>query len=192
MARLIYFFNCSLDGYIEDGAGNFDWTEPSEEVLDFINQQEREIGTYLYGRRIYETMSVWENDPAAAEQSPKSAEYAEIWCAADKIVYSTTLERVCTKRTRLERDFDPEAVRKLKAESGSDLSVFGPNLAGQAFRAGLVDQLRLMVVPVIVGGGKSGFPSNARADLDLADERRFGNGIVHLRYNVTSTLGGAG
>lgn len=184
MARLIYSVICSLDGYIADDSGSFDWAVPDEEVLDFLNQQERAVGTYLYGRRMYELMIVWETDPAAAAQSPKSAEFAGIWQAADKIVYSTTLTQVSTSRTRLERDFDPEVVRQLKVRATADLTVSGPGLAAHAFRAGLVDEVQLVVAPVIVGGGKSCFPEHIRVRLALADERRFPNGMVQLRYDV--------
>lgn len=188
MVRLIYSVICSLDGYIADESGNFDWAVPDEEVLDFLNHQEQAVGTYLYGRRMYELMIGWETDPAAAAQSPKSAEFAEIWQAADKIVYSTTLPQVSTSRTKLERDFDPEAVRRLKAACGADLNVSGPTLAGHAFRADLIDEVQLMVAPVIVGGGKSCLPAHLKVDLELADERRFGNGMVHLRYDVPASL----
>ncbi|MHA6798638.1 dihydrofolate reductase family protein [Bounagaea algeriensis] len=188
MARLIYSVICSLDGYVADRAGNFDWAVPSEEVLDFVNAQERAVGTYLYGRRMYELMAVWETDPAAAAQSPKSAEFAEVWQAADKVVYSTTLPRVFTSRTKLEREFDPESVRQLKAACSSDLNIAGPELAGHAFRSNLIDELQLMAVPVLVGAGKSCLPAELGAELELVDERRFGNGMVQLRYDVLGPL----
>lgn len=188
MARLIYSVICSLDGYVADRAGNFDWAVPSDEVLDFLNAQERAVGTYLYGRRTYELMTAWETDPAAAAQSPESAEFAEVWQAADKVVYSTTLPRVPTSRTKLERDFDPEAVRQWKAACSSDLNIAGPELAGHAFRANLIDELQLMAAPVLIGGGKSCLPAVLGAELQLSDERRFDNGMVQLRYDVLGPL----
>jgi dihydrofolate reductase len=161
MAKLIYSAITSLDGYIADEDGNFDWAVPDEEVHTFINDLERTIGTYLYGRRMYEVMVVWETDPTLAEQSPVMRDFAEIWQAADRIVYSKTLQTVSTARTRIERDFDPEAVRQMKALAGPDLIVGGANLAAQAFRAGLVDECHLLVAPVMVGGGKRSLPHQA-------------------------------
>jgi dihydrofolate reductase len=184
MAKLIYSAIASLDGYVADADGNFDWAVPDEEVHTFINDLERPVGTYLYGRRMYETMVVWETDPTLADQSPLMRDFAEIWQAADKIVYSKTLEEVSTARTRIERDFDPEAVRQMKALARRNLIVGGPELAAQAFRAELVDECHLFVVPMVVGGGKRSLPDNVRMKLDLLDERRFGNGMVYLEYRT--------
>jgi dihydrofolate reductase len=181
MARLIYASIASLDGYIADEDGKFDWAAPDEEVFSFVNDLERSV-TYLYGRRMYEMMTVWETDPAAAAQSPAAREFAEIWQAADKVVYSRTLATASTTRTRIERDFDPEAVRQLKAATGRDLTVGGPALGAHAITAGLVDEYHLFVVPVVVGGGKHFLPNRVRLQLELVDERRFGNGVVYLRY----------
>jgi dihydrofolate reductase len=186
MGRLIYAAITSLDGYIEDEEGKFDWAEPDEEVHAFVNDLERSVGTYLYGRRMYETMVGWETDPTLAEQSPLMADFAEIWQAADKVVYSTTLETVSTARTRIERAFESDAVRTMKARAERDLTVGGANLAADAFEAGLVDECHLFLVPVVVGGGKRSLPAGRRVDLELMDERRFGNGTVHLRYRTTT------
>ena len=174
----------SLDGYIEDENGKFDWAEPDEEAHAFINDLERRIGIYLYGRRMYETMAGWETDATLAARSELMRDFAQIWQAADKIVYSKTLETVSSARTRIERDFDPEAVRQLKATAERDLSVGGPDLAGQALEAGLVDECHFFLVPVVVGGGKRFLPDNLRLDLELVDERCFGSGVVHLRYRT--------
>ena len=184
MAKLLYVMNASLDGYIADEDGKFDWGAPGEEYYSFINDLERPVGTYLYGRRLYELMTVWETDPAAAAQSPAAREFAEIWQAADKIVYSRVLETVSTARTRIERDFDPEAVRQMKATARRDLTVGGPDLGAQALKAGLVDECHLFLAPIIVGGGRQSLPSNLRLELELLDERRFGNGMVYLRYRT--------
>jgi len=184
MAKLIYVLNVSLDGYIADEDGKFDWAVPDEEFFSFVNDLERPVGTYLYGRRLYELMHVWETDPAAAAQSPAAREFAEIWQAADKVVYSTTLEAASTTRTRIERDFDPEAVRQLKAAAERDFTVGGPTLGAQAITAGLVDEYHLFVWPVVVGGGKPFLPDRVRLQLELLDERRFGNGAVYLRYRT--------
>jgi dihydrofolate reductase len=184
MAKLIYTAIASLDGYIADQDGNFDWAAPDEEVHRFVNDLERPVGTYLYGRRMYEVMAGWETDPTLAEQSPPMRDFAEIWRAADKLVYSRTLATVATARTRIERDFDPAAVRQLKAGAGADLTVGGPGLAAQAFRAGLVDECHLFLAPVVVGGGKPSLPHGVRQKLELLDERRFGNGMVYLRYRT--------
>ena len=184
MAGLIYSAIASLDGYIEDVDGNFDWAMPDEEVHAFINDLDRPLGTNLYGRRMYETMAGWETDPTLAEQSPLMRDFAQLWQAADKIVYSRTLDAVPTARTRIERDFDPDAVRKMKASAGQDMIVGGANLAAQAFGAGLVDECHLFVAPVVVGGGKRALPANVRVMLELLDERRFGNGMVYLRYRT--------
>ena len=184
MAKLIYSAIQSLDGYVADEDGNFDWAEPDEEVHAFVNDLERPVGTYLYGRRLYDVMAGWETDPTLADQSPVMREFAEIWQAADKTVYSKTLETVSTARTRIERDFDPEAVRQLKASAGHDLLVGGPDLAAQAFKAGLVDECQLFLAPMVVGGGKQSLPDHVRLKLDLLDERRFGNGFVYLHYRT--------
>jgi dihydrofolate reductase len=188
VAKLIYAVLASLDGYIEDTHGKFDWARPDEEVHAFVNDLERPVGTHLYGRRMYEMMEFWETGPAPDEESPAMRDYAEVWRAADKVVYSRTLERVSTARTRLERDFDPEAVRQLKSSAERDISVGGPELAAHAIEAGLVDELHLFAVPVVVGGGKAWLPDGVRMDLELLDERRFGNGTVYLRYSCTQTI----
>jgi dihydrofolate reductase len=184
MAKLIYASIASLDGYIADEDGKFDWAAPDEEVFSFVNGLERSVGTYLYGRRLYELMTVWATDPAAAAQSPAAREFAEIWQAADKVVYSRTLAAASTTRTRIERDFDPEAVRQLKTATGRDLTVGGPTLGAHAITAGLVDEYHLLVVPVVVGGGKHFLPKRVRLQLELLDERRFGSGVVYLRYRT--------
>jgi len=184
MAKLIYAAITSLDGYIEDEAGKFDWAVPDEEVHTFINDLERPVGTYLYGRRMYETMVGWETDPTLAEQSPQMRDFAQIWQAADKIVYSRTLEKASTVRTRIERDFYPEAVRQMKTSAERDLTVGGPALAAQAFKAGLVDECHLYLAPIVVGGGKQSLPNHLRLQLELLDERRFSNGMVYLRYRT--------
>jgi dihydrofolate reductase len=183
VGRLIYPAMTSLDGYIEDADGKFDWAEPDEEVHTFVNDLERPLGTYLFGRRLYETMAVWET-LAASEHEPYIGDFAEIWRAADKFVYSRTLPEVSTARTRLERDFDPQAVQRLKAAAARDLSVGGAELAARAFDAGLVDEVHLFLAPVVVGGGKPALPDDVRVELELLDERRFGNGTVFLRYRT--------
>jgi len=187
MGRLIYAANTSLDGYLEDADGAFDWSVPDEAVHRFWNDHERGIGTSLYGRRMYETMRVWEDDDWLADEPPVVQEYARIWRDADKVVYSTTLESAPTARTRVERTFDPEAVRRLKEESAADLSVGGAIIGAEAFRHGLVDEVVLLVCPVTVGGGKPALPLGVRLDLELLDQRRFDNGVVHLRYRVRHT-----
>src|SRR5450759_2400209 len=184
MAKLIYSSITSLDGYVADEDGNFDWAVPDEEVHAFVNDLERPIGTYLYGRRMYEVMVGWETAHTVADQAPLVHDFATIWQAADKIVYSKTLGRVSSARTRLERDFAPEAVRQMKGKAGCDITVGGPDLAAQAIKAGLVDECHLFVTPVVVGGGKQSLPRNVRLKLDLLDERRFGNGVVHLHYRT--------
>jgi dihydrofolate reductase len=186
MANLIYSVITSLDGYIADEDGNFDWAEPDVEVHTFVNDLQRPIGTYLYGRRMYEVMVYWETARAVADQPPFIQDFAEIWQAADKIVYSKSLETVSSARTRLERDFDPEAVREMKAQAGRDITVGGPELAAHAFRAGLIDECHLFLVPIVVGGGKRSLPDNVRVRLELLGERRFGNGMVYLRYRTTA------
>ena len=187
MAKLIYSVIASLDGYAADEEGNFDWAVPDEEVHAFINDLDRPVGTYLYGRRMYETMVGWETDPTLADRSPLMRDFAQIWQAADKIVYSKTLRAVSTARTRIERDFDPEAVRQMKTLAGRALIVGGPELAAQAFEAGLVDECHLFVAPMVVGGGKRSLPDNVRLKLELLDERRFSNGMVYLYYRTRRT-----
>jgi dihydrofolate reductase len=184
MARLIYGSNMSLDGYTEDAHGGFDWAPPDDEVFSYITTLMWSAGTYLYGRRMYETLAVWETDPSLAAQSDLTADYASAWQAADKIVYSSTLVAPTTTSTRLERHFDPSAVRDLKAAADSDLLVGGPNLAAQALGAGLVDEVVLFVWPVILGGRNPALPTDARIDLELVDEHRFDCGVVCLRYRV--------
>jgi dihydrofolate reductase len=184
MGRLIYAAIASLDGYIEDEQGKFDWSAPDEEVHAFVNDLERPIGTHLYGRRMYEVMSFWENLRPPSDEPAPMLDYAEIWRAADKVVYSTTLESVSSERTRIERSFEPDAVRAMKASARRDLSVGGPELAAQALAAGLVDECQLFLVPVIVGGGKRALPEGVKLGLELLDERRFGNGTVYLRYRM--------
>jgi dihydrofolate reductase len=185
MATLVYVTNVSLDGYIEDESGAFDWFPIGDEVFAFHTDLLRSAGTLLYGRRLYEAMAVWETDPALAAQSDLMADFAGAWQAASKVVYSTTLAAVSTAGTRLERRFDPTAVRELKATADRDITVGGAELAKQAFQAGLVDECRLVVLPVVVGGGKPGLPAGVRADLELLDERRFRNGVVYLRYRLS-------
>jgi dihydrofolate reductase len=184
MAKLIYSAITSLDGYVADENGNFDWAAPDEEVHTFVNDLERSIGTYLYGRRIYETMVYWETAHTLPDQPPFIQDFAGIWQAADKIVYSKTLDTPSSARTRIERDFDPDAVRRMKASAERDISVGGPDLAAQAIKAGLVDEYHLFLTPIIVGGGKQSLPDNVRLELKLLDERRFGNGVVHLHYRT--------
>jgi dihydrofolate reductase len=181
MGRLVYSQICSLDGYTADADGKFDWAEPDEEVHAFVNDLERPVGSYLYGRRMYETLAVWQSI-GGADQPEVVNDYAEIWRAADKVVYSTTLAAVSTPRTRLEREFDPAVVRALTAASERDVSVGGPGLAASAIRAGLVEEFHLFVNPVVVGGGTRALPDGVRLDLGLVDEHRFGNGVVHLHY----------
>jgi dihydrofolate reductase len=184
MARLIYSAITSLDGFVADEAGNFEWAAPDEEVHRFVNDLERPVGTYLYGRRMYEVMVAWEPTDAFADQPPVAWAYAQLWHEADKVVFSRTLKAVSSARTRIEREFDPDAIRQLKAAGGRDISVGGPELAGQAIRAGLVDEFHLFVTPVLVGGGKPSLPSRVRLELDLLDERRFRSGVVHLHYRT--------
>jgi dihydrofolate reductase len=181
VAKLIYSAITSLDGYVADENGNFDWAAPSEDVHRFVNDLERGVGTYLYGRRMYEVMSAWETADALPDQTPATRDFAEIWQAADKIIYSRTLEAPASARTRIERDFDPETVRRLK-ESPRDLSVGGPHLAAQALRAELVDELQLFITPVLVGGGNQALPDGIRLELELLEQRRFSSGVVYLRY----------
>jgi dihydrofolate reductase len=184
MAKLIYMTIASLDGYVADERGKFGWAEPGEEVHAFINDLERPVGTYLYGRRMYETMAPWETDATLAAVSEPMRDFAQIWQSAEKIVYSKTLETASTRRTRIEREFDPEAVRRMKASGGKDLTVGGPGLAAHAFRAGLVDECQLFIAPNIVGGGTRSLPEGVRMRLELVAERRFAGGMVHLRYEA--------
>ena len=184
MAKLIYVSNVSLDGYIEDAHGNFDWTAPNDEVFAFITDLLRAFGTHLYGRRLYEAMAVWETDPALAAQSDLMSDFALLWQDTRKVVYSTTLDAVPTAKTTLEPAFEPDSVRDMRASASGDLLVGGANLAAQAFAARLVDECHLFIVPVVVGGGKRALPAGMRVDLELLDERRFNNGVVYLRYRV--------
>ena len=184
MGKLIYVSNVSLDGYIEDETGSFDWSAPDDELFAFITDLVRPLGTHLYGRRLYETMAAWETDPALAAQSELMADFANVWQAADKVVYSTTLAAVSTAKTRLSQVFDPVAVGDMKASTASDLLVGGAHLAAQALKAGLVDECHLLIRPVLVGGGKPALPSGTRAELELLDERRLSGGVVYLRYRV--------
>ena len=184
MARLIYSALTSLDGYVADEDGNFDWAEPSEEVHVFVNDLERPFGTHLYGRRMYEVMAYWETADTAPDQPPFFRDYAKIWKAADKIVYSRTLAEVASARTRIEREFDLDAVRQLKATADRDITIGGHELAAQAIKAGLVDELHFFLAPVLVGGGKHSLPEGVRVELELLDERRFANGVVHLHYRT--------
>lgn len=182
MAKLIYSTIASLDGYVADADGNFDWGAPDEEVHGFVNDLERGIGTYLYGRRMYEVMVAWETMDLQPALSPVMADYTRIWQAAEKVVYSTTLEAPTSERTRIERTFDPEAVRQLMASAERDISIGGPDLAGQAIAAGLVDEIQLLIAPVVVGAGNRSLPDGVRLDLELLDERRFSGGLVFLHY----------
>ena len=184
MANLIYVANTSLDGYTEDEDGKFDWTDPSEEVFRFITNLVRATRTHLYGRRMYETMMVWETDPNLAAESPLMRDFAEIWQAADKFVYSRTLEAVSTRKTQIERNFNPEAIRQLKEAVKQDILIGGPELAAHALRSGLIDECHLFFTPSIVGGGKRCLPANVRLELELLEERRFGSGVVFLRYRT--------
>jgi dihydrofolate reductase len=184
VSKLIYSAITSLDGYIEDADGKFDWAEPDGEVHAFANDLERTVATHLYGRRMYETMVYWES-PANADHSAVVQEYGEIWRAAEKIVYTKTLETVSSVRTRIEREFDPAAVRRLKETTSGGLSIGGPELAAQAIAAGLVDEYLLFLVPVAVGGGKPALPAGVRLNLELLDKRRFRNGTVYLRYGAS-------
>jgi dihydrofolate reductase len=185
MAKLIYSAIASLDGYVEDSEGRFDWAAPDEDLHGFVNDLERPIGTYLYGRRMYETMRVWETFGSGPEEPPVIRDYGEIWRASDKIVYSRTLEHPSTARTRIEASFDPEAVARLKRSSDRDISVGGAELAGHALAAGLVDEYHVFLVPVAVGGGKRSLPEGVRLQLELVDQCRFGSGAVHLHYRLT-------
>ena len=185
MAKVIYSTIMSLDGYMEDEDGSFDWAAPDDEVHAFVNDLERPVGNYLYGRRMYEVMAYWETANTVADQPPVGRDFGELWQAADKIVYSRTLQEVSSARTRIEREFDPEAVRQMAARAERDLSVGGPELAGQALAAGLVDECHVFVVPIVVGGGKPSLPDNVRVRLELLDEHRFDSGVVYLSYRTT-------
>jgi dihydrofolate reductase len=185
MVKLIYSAIASLDGYVEDAEGKFGWAAPDEEVHAFVNDLERPIGTYLYGRRMYEMMVFWETVSTAADQPPVSRDFAAVWRAAYKIVYSRTLQTVSSARTRIERDFDIDAIRRLKETSGTDITIGGAELAGQAIGAGLVDECHLFLTPIVVGRGKPAMAENLRTPLELLDERRFGSGVVHLHYRVS-------
>lgn len=186
MANLIFSTIASLDGYIADEQGNFDWGMPDEEVHTFINDLQRSIGTYLYGRGLYEVMAEWETMDTLEDQPRVIYDFAEIWQSADKIVYSRTLEKVSSSRTRIEREFDPQVVQALKSSADQDILVGGPNLAAHAFKAGLVDECHLFLAPITIGGGKRALPNNYRVGLELMEERRFGNGMVYLRYRTES------
>jgi dihydrofolate reductase len=184
VARLIYSSIASLDGYVADADASFDWAVPDEEVHAFVNDFERPMGTYLYGRRMYEVMAGWESAGTGAYEPRLVREFAELWRAADKVVYSRTLETAPTARTRIERVFDPESVRQMKAAASRDITVGGPGLAAEALRAGLVDECHLFLSPIVVGGGTRSFPDGLRLQLELLGERRFGNGVVHLHYGT--------
>jgi dihydrofolate reductase len=190
MAKLIYAAIASLDGYVEDEQGGFDWAAPDDEVHAFVNDLERPIGTYLYGRRMYETMTFWETAGSGPDWSVVSRDFAAIWRAAEKIVYSRTLQTVSSAKTRIEPRFDPDAIRRLKEASAADITVGGAELAGQAIAAGLVDEFHLFLGPVVVGGGKRAISAHVRARLELVDERRFRRGVVHLHYRVAHDTGG--
>ena len=184
MAKLIYAAISSLDGYVADSDGNFDWSAPDEDVHRFVNDLERSNGTYLYGRRMYEVMRYWETAPTGMGNLSAEEDYARIWQAADKIVYSTSLQQISSARTSLEREFDPQTVRDMKATAARDITVSGPTLAAQALKSGLIDECHMFLSPVVVGGGTSALPDNVRLRLELLDEHRFGNGVVHLHYRV--------
>jgi dihydrofolate reductase len=184
MAKLIYSAIASLDGYVEDDEGRFDWAAPDDEVHAFVNDLERPIGTYLYGRRMYETMAFWETAGTGDDSSAVTRDFASIWRSAGKIVYSRTLQAASSARTRIEPGFDPDAIRRLKGNSEADLTIGGAKLAGQAIAAGLVDECHLFLVPFLVGGGKRALPDNIRAQLELLGERRFRHGVVHLHYRI--------
>ena len=184
MANLIYSAITSLDGYIEDEAGGFEWAAPDDEVMGFLNDLERPVGTYLYGRRMYETMLYWETAEISQDQSPMDWDWMQLWRAADKVVYSRSLAAVAIAKSRLERDFDPDAIRAMKASADRDIGIGGPDLASQAFRAGLVDRCQLFLTPIIIGGGKPALPTGVRAGLEFVAHRRFGSGVVFLDYRV--------
>jgi len=185
VAKLIYSAITSLDGFVADESGNFDWAAPDAEVHTFVNDLERPIGTHLYGRRMYEVLVAWESDDILVDQPPYIHDFAAIWRAADKIVYSRSLESVSSARTRIEHDFDPGAIQRLKATTERDISIGGPDLAAQALRAGLVDEIQLYLNPIVIGAGNPALPDDLRVPLELLDEHRFGNGVVFLRYRTT-------
>jgi dihydrofolate reductase len=191
MAKLIFSALASLDGYTADEDGNFDWAAPNEDVHAFVNDLERPIGTYLFGRRMYDVMAYWETAHTLPDQSAVAQDYTRIWQGADKIVYSRTLDKVVSERTRIERDFDPTAIKALKESAASDIGIGGPELAAEALRAGLVDEVQLFLNPVVIGAGTRALPDAVRMQLDLLDERRFGNGVVYLRYRIRSAAGTA-
>ncbi len=184
MAKLIYSAICSLDGYVEDASGSFEWAAPDDEVHAFVNELERPIGTYLYGRRMYETMIFWETVDADEDEPAVARDYAAVWQAAEKVVYTRSLETASSARSRIERELDPAAIRQMKQSSDSDLSIGGAEVAGQMIAAGLVDEVQLLLVPVLVGGGKRALPDDVRVQLELLDQRRFHSGTVFLRYRV--------
>jgi dihydrofolate reductase len=184
MANLMYSAISSLDGYVADADGGFDWSVPDDEVHAFVNDLMRPIGTHLYGRRMYEVLVAWETMDTGPDQPPVVRDFAHVWQAADKVVYSRTLQSAASARTRIERDFDPDAVRRMKAGAERDLMVGGPELAGLAIGAGLVDACHLLLSPIVVGGGQPALPDGVRWELELAGERRFGNGVVHLHYRT--------
>jgi dihydrofolate reductase len=186
MGKLVYGSITSLDGYVADADGNFDWCAPDAEVHAFVNDLERPVGTYLYGRRMYEVMAFWETASTAADEHPAMRDYAQIWQAADKVVYSTTLATAATRKTRIERAFDPAAVRRMKAAAERDISIGGPGLAAEALRAGLVDEYHVFLSPVVVGGGTRSLPDGLRVRLELLGEHRFAGGVVYLRYGVAT------
>jgi dihydrofolate reductase len=186
VGRLLYLAIMSLDGYVADDQGRYDWARPDDEVFGFVNDLERPVGTHLYGRRLYQEMVGWETIDTGAGQSPLMLDFARIWQAAGKVVYSRSLEAVSTARTRIERNFDPEAVRQMKARADRDITVGGATLAGEAIKAGLVDEYHLVISPVVVGGGLRALPGQVRVQLELLDERRFGNGVVHLHYRIVT------
>src|SRR5438105_3208280 len=184
--KLIYSMLASLDGYIADEDGKFDWAVPDDEVHSFINDLERPVDTYLYGRRMYATMVAWETVNTGADQPRAILDFAQIWQASNKVVYSRTLETVSSARTQIKRDFDSDEVRQMKTQPGGDMTVSGPELAAHAFKAQLIDELQLFIAPIVVGGGKQSLPNNVRLKLELIDERRFGNGMVYLRYRAAT------
>lgn len=184
MAKLIYGTIASLDGFIEDANGSFDWAAPDHEVHQYVNELERPNGTYLYGRKTYETMIYWENVPNLDEEPPEVQDFATLWKSADKVVFSHTLQEVSSAKTRIEQNFDVDMVRRMKDEASSDMSIAGPSLASSAFHAGLIDECYFIVNPVAIGSGKPAFPTNLRINLELLDEQRFRNGVVSLRYQV--------
>jgi len=190
MAKLIYAAITSLDGYMEDRDGNIGWGAPDEQVFSFVNDLERLVGTYLYGRRMYETMVYWETVQDLADEPPGVRDFTEMWKAANKIVYSKSLQAVSSARTRIEREFDPGVIKEMKSTLERDITVAGPNLAAQAFRAGLVDECQLFVTPIILGGGKPSLPNDVRLDLELLSERRFRSGVVFLHYRTSRTDSG--